>query len=117
MDFLDQAVDVRGHHQQVPGRGWLRIPIAVGSPAGNQDPRACSSLELAIANANAERSFQYVPGFIICEVNMKRGNQPWRSWRGAGITPFGNDKIVFRGTENLTSKGRSDHRRRHVAGL
>src|SRR5690348_2336404 len=113
MDFLNQAVDVGGHDQQIARRGGTWIPIGVRRFTRHEHGRTCVGLDFLLAKANAESSFQDVPGFIVAAMKMRRGDETRWTWRTAWVAPLGNHKGIGDRTDDLPSEWRSNFRPAH----
>lgn len=108
VDGLDESVDFGRHDEKVARGRAARIPIGVGRAAGNEDGRASTSFNDIAADLDVEDSFEDIPGLVIVVMEMARSDEAWRSRRAAGIAPFGDDKALVGGTDDVTGERRDD---------
>ena len=113
VDTLDELVDTRGHDEKIAGWFGARVPVGVGSAAGDENGRAGAGFDHSIANLDAQNAFEDVPGFIVVVMEMAWSDIAWRSWRSTGIAPFGDDKVIRGRTDDISGEGRSDRARVH----
>jgi hypothetical protein len=82
----------------------------VGCASGNEDGRAGPSFDDIVADLDVEDSFKDIPGFVILVMQMTGSDKAGRSRRAAGIAPFGDDKTLVGGTDDVTCERRDDER-------
>src|ERR1700730_14532779 len=92
VNFLNQAINVRGHHQEIPHWSRPRIPIGVrGSPA-HKSRRTRVGFDLALADSYAQAAFQDIPSLIVAMVEVHGSDKARRAWGTAGGPPLGDHK-------------------------
>src|SRR5260370_41428826 len=82
VDFLNQAIDVGGHYQQIAGRIRAGIPVGGRRCAWHENSRARATLDYLPANSNAQSTLQAVPRFILTPMKMRRSDETSQA-RGA----------------------------------
>jgi len=71
-----------------------RVPISVRCPRGTNTPEPAPTIDLVVANLNAQGPFERVPGLVIAVVEMPWGYQARWSCRATGITPSATTKAL-----------------------
>jgi len=110
VDGLNQAINIRGHNEQITNGCGSRIPKGVRRSAWYENCRSCTGLYHVFAGLNAQSAFEDVPRFIVITMHVKRSDQAARSWLAAGITPFRDHEGIAGGANGISSKQRSDGR-------
>jgi len=115
MNRLDQTIDVRSHHQQIPAHSGPRIPIRMRRPTRHEHSRTGARFDYVRPGPDAQVPLQHVPDFVVAVMKMQRSNPARRPRRTTRILPLGNDKRIADGTENIPREWRRDTWRTHRA--
>src|SRR5713226_2349925 len=94
VDFLNQTINVSGHHQQIADGLRAGIPVCMRRSARHEHRRSCAGLDFLFANPNVQSTLQHVPRFIVAPMKMWRGNEPRRTGWTAWVTPLGDHKGI-----------------------
>jgi hypothetical protein len=65
----------RTHHEEITGDARTSIPVGVGYASWPEHGAAGIGLDLTIAEPDAEPAFEDIPGLVLIEVNVWRGNR------------------------------------------
>src|SRR5947209_13104909 len=68
---LDQAVDARGHHEQVARRLGRGVPVGVGRPAPHEQRPAGGHRAFLVAHAKAQLALQHDPRLVVGTMHVQ----------------------------------------------
>ena len=105
---LYQPEDSRSHDQQIASRIGSRIPVGMDGTSWDEYPGASGSFAYFIADLNAQRSFQYIPCFIVATMKVAGSNETRWTSRSAGIAPLRHDEVILKGAEHVSGQWRCD---------
>jgi len=79
-------------------------------PTRNQHSTALPSLNLLLAPAYPQYSFEHIPGFVVMMMKVRRSNEKRANGMTARVFPFGNHKRISLLPQNLSRQRRRDGR-------
>src|SRR6185312_1775125 len=99
-----QAVDPRRHHEHVAHRLRPGVPERVRRAPRDEYRRAGAGLHDVVADPEAERALDHVPGLVVGVVDMKPGDRPLGARDAALVSPLDHHEVAVGEPERATGE-------------
>ena len=90
VETLDQALDLRRHHEQVAGRLGRGVAVRVRGALGREDGGAGWSVDNLAAEQEAQAALEHVPRLVVGVVDVERRDPVRPAW----IAPLDDDEVA-----------------------